>query len=230
MTDTPDRQPPVQPPTSPTPPPPASAGEPASPEPADAGPINPGPYAATLSGSTPYGAEQPAVPEAKSGRTKIIARSAIGLAVAGAIGWYGIAGQADRNEDGEVVDGGSVDVMTLVVGDCLNDGLDDGGGEQLVSSIEATPCNEPHTSQIIARFDLTQDEFPGEDAIAAAVDSRCEDLISASLSRAADAYELSYIYFYPSAETWESESDREVLCGLASTTEMTESILLGSAG
>ena len=202
MTHSPDQPPPDQPPRYPSPP----------------------------AGLFAYGAgEAPVPPAAKSGRAKIIARVAGGVLVAGVLGWTAL-GQADRDSNGDVVDGGSVDAMSITVGDCLADELGPEGGEEQVSSVEATPCNEPHLSQIVAQFDLDQDEFPGEASLFAIVEERCTGLVDAALSHAADSYELSFIYFYPTADTWAGLDHREALCGVSAASGISESVLLGSAG
>ena len=96
---------------------------------------------------------------------------------AGVLGWTAF-GQADRDSNGAVVNGGSVDAMSIAVGDCLNDELGAEGEDELV----------------------------------------------------AESYELSLMYFYPSAETWDALEHREALCGVSSASGMSESLLLGSAG
>ena len=170
---------------------------------------------------------------AKSGRGLAITGIVLGgivLAALVIVVGTAIADQADRDSSGDVVGGGSMDAMSIEVGDCLTDGLPGDGEEQLVSSVRATPCNEPHTAQIVASFDLTGTVFPGEDAVATIVDERCADLVGNALNRASDAYELSTLSLYPTEVTWTVQHDREVLCGVASTSPISESLVSGSAG
>ncbi|MDA3040977.1 MAG: hypothetical protein O3C27_15900 [Actinomycetota bacterium] len=65
-----------------------------------------------------------------------------------------------RDESGEIVEAGGLGVFAMEVGDCFQVPIED-----LVQSVEAVPCTEPHDAQVYAKFDMPDGPYPGEPAI-----------------------------------------------------------------
>ncbi|MFE5211089.1 DUF4190 domain-containing protein [Streptomyces sp. NPDC056600] len=107
---------------------------------------------------------------------------------------------------------------TLQPGDCFDrpgdwDGVEEDAQADL---IEEVSCDVPHDGEAFARFDLSEDAYPGQDGVIDEADRRCV----AHLSRyAMDAWKLApeaadYFYNYPSQAAW-SLGDRSVVCAVA---------------
>lgn len=128
---------------------------------------------------------------------------------------------ADEEDSGG--SGASGEVPTADIGDCITDSV----SGQSISSFEVVDCDEPHTAELIHKFDLPDGEFPDQAEAEAAVEEEClgdvfEDYVGTP-------YEESEIFLFPvtpTQETWEQADDREVLCfaGLAGGAELSESI------
>jgi hypothetical protein len=56
---------------------------------------------------------------------------------------------------GKITHAGNLSVFSLSVGDCFNSPAD----TQDVTSVTAKPCNQPHSAQIYAKFNLTGSNF-----------------------------------------------------------------------
>ena len=78
---------------------------------------------------------------------------------------YGATTTADRDESGAIVGEGSIDAFSMRVGDCFNDidSFDE------VSSVPGVPCSEPHDNETYAVFDVSIEEYPGDDRFAQAL-------------------------------------------------------------
>jgi len=115
--------------------------------------------------------------------------------------------QAERDEETqEVESAGEADVFTMAVGDCLNDQEAD-----VVESVPAVPCSEPHDFEAYYSFDLVGDEYPGEEQIYTDADQGCYDAFASFAGIAYEDSALDFSYFYPTEESW-ANSDREIMC------------------
>ena len=113
--------------------------------------------------------------------------------------------QTKRDENGNVIEAGTVSVFSLNVGDCFVD-LPTGD----VSTVDVVPCADAHSFEIYHEFDIDLDAFD-----AAAVQTAASDgCLGAFEPYMGVAYEQSYYDFdglQPSAGSWEQD-DREVIC------------------
>jgi len=109
--------------------------------------------------------------------------------------------------DSNPEDGIDSDVFTVAVGDCLNDD----GVEGEISSVPKIDCSEPHDSEAFASVDVSDGDYPGEDAIFAEAGSACEAQFDAfvGISYAESVFDFSY--YYPTPESW-ANGDREIIC------------------
>ena len=117
--------------------------------------------------------------------------------------------ETERNEDGEVVEGGDVGALVLKVGDCL---AEPAVGE--VEKVPVVPCSETHDSELFHSFMLTGDEYPGVDAIVEEVGTECIPEFATFMGIAYEESEWDISTIYPTQETWDGIDDREVLCGV----------------
>jgi hypothetical protein len=130
--------------------------------------------------------------------------------------------ETERDEDGQVVEGGDVGVFKLRVGDCLDIPFDDPATEpgatvasDEVESFDAVPCDQPHTGEVILvdeQFYADLDEFPGENA---AFESATPACITAIDDYTGTSYEQSQFDIYslvPTEDSWDIMDDRTLVC------------------
>jgi len=118
------------------------------------------------------------------------------------------AGEAQRDTEGQVVEGNdSTDVFTLRVGDCLNDA----DATEEVETVPTTPCDGPHDSEVYASVIMTEDSYPGQDAILERADAECLTEFEAFVGGGYNDSPYDFSYYFPTEGSW-SEGDREILC------------------
>jgi hypothetical protein len=120
--------------------------------------------------------------------------------------------ETTRDASGRITAGGDLSVFKIQLGDCFNAADGD-----TLETVDAVPCAEPHQYEAYAKFDLTGDEFPDDEALRAQIEAGC---LASFDTYVGAAWESSSLYFFPirpSKETWEDRDDREVTCSL--TTE-----------
>lgn len=121
-------------------------------------------------------------------------------------------------------DGETVDVFTLKVGDCLNDG----GVEGEVSETLKVACTEPHDSEAYASIIVGDGDYPGEDAILAQAEDDCTAEFDSFVGLAYEESTLSFSYYFPTEASW-AGGDREILCLLVDPAGKVTGSLEGSA-
>jgi len=131
-------------------------------------------------------------------------RSIIPLAVV----VVGISCTAERGDDGQISEAGSVDAFAMHVGDCF----DDWGQEEEISEVPGVPCSDPHDNQVYATFDLPGDTWPGDEAIDTQSTEGCYDRFKAAIGKAYEDSVIDFLPMYPSSGSWEQRNDREVIC------------------
>lgn len=122
--------------------------------------------------------------------------------------------QATGDDSGQIVEAGNIDVFTLQVGDCFDDGNLGEGESAEVIGVSGVPCTSPHDNELYALTRLELDGFPGNEQIAVLASDFCyaefEDFVG-------EPYETSILditYLYPSADSWSIHDDREVSCAV----------------
>ena len=127
----------------------------------------------------------------------------------------------ERDENGTIVDGGTTDIFTLTVGDCL---VEDGGTQ--VSDVPTVPCDQPHAFEVYADTTMDPGEYPGEDAITAKADEVCGGAFDSFVGLAYADSALDYSYYFPTQESWEGVDDRVISCIITdpSNSEITGSL------
>ena len=124
--------------------------------------------------------------------------------------------ETERDESGQVVEGGDLGVLRLQVGDCVQLPSDvDDGTTQEIGAFEAIPCDEAHTGEVVlveGQFFGDLDEFPGEDAAFESAAPRCANALDAYTGTDYDTSNFDFFTLVPTAETWDQVDDRELVC------------------
>ncbi|HWR86383.1 MAG TPA: septum formation family protein [Rhodoglobus sp.] len=121
-------------------------------------------------------------------------------------------------------DGETVDVFTVKVGDCLNDG----GVEGEVSETVVIDCAEPHDSEAYASIMIEDGDFPGDDVVADRAVTECTTEFNAFVGLDYQASSLDFAYYYPTQDSW-ANGDREILCLIVDPAGKVEGSLQGAA-
>lgn len=155
---------------------------------------------------------------AKAGMTRFLRGIVLRLAVAGVVlaagaGWAAST-EADRSDDGEVIDAGLVDAFALAVGDCL----DWPGSEDVYEfdEVQALPCEKSHDAEVYALASYPLDpgaEYPGDDVMGEWSVDACYDAFAGYVGRTyEEAEELDFTFFTPTEAGWNGDNDRVVQC------------------
>lgn len=145
------------------------------------------------------------------GRKVIIAVAAAAAVLLGAIGVLVMTLAADDDAQVRVPSGETISVFDLEVGQCLT--LDHRAEE--LDQVGLVSCAQPHTAEVYAVIDHTAPigaPFPGEEEVSSFADEEC---LVAFAGYVGVRYEASEIYstsLFPTAESWSSSGDREVVC------------------
>lgn len=102
------------------------------------------------------------------------------------------------------------DVFALVVGDCFNDETD----AETVSTVDIVECDVPHQWEAFESIQMTETEYPGDDATQQQADTACNDPFTEYVGLTYDESIYDYSFYYPTEETWNDPvlQDREILC------------------
>jgi hypothetical protein len=152
----------------------------------------------------------------------VLAVGAASLALAGCSLLGNITGGNTDTGDGGT--GTDVDVFTIAVGDCLNDGGVDGE----VTTVPTVDCAEPHDSEAYASILMPDGEFPGDSVVEDFAVEECTAAFDSFVGLAYADSTLSFSYYYPTAESW-TNGDREILCLLVDPAGQVTGSLKGAA-
>jgi hypothetical protein len=132
--------------------------------------------------------------------------------IAAALGFaiYGAATSVDRDDNGAIVGGGSVDAFNVKVGDCFNDTF---GYDEEVTSVPGVPCSDPHDNEAFATFDVELDSYPDEDAMGQLAYDSCLTRFESFVGIDYESSVLEINMMYPTTESW-AANDREVVCAV----------------
>jgi hypothetical protein len=122
---------------------------------------------------------------------------------------------------------GRADVFMLVVGDCFDE-VDESDGEP-VDDVPQVDCAAPHDYEIYDSFDLEGDEYPGHDEANATADEGCLAAFEPFIGLDYDSSAYDFSHLVPTAESWRSGGDREVLCLVFDPAGKTSGSLQGAA-
>ena len=132
-----------------------------------------------------------------------------GAAVAGIAVFGGVTATGDdttRDDSGEITEAGGLGVFSMQDGDCFI--VPD---EELVSSVEAVPCTDPHDGQKYADVTIVIEGEYTEDKVLEAAGEKCYEAFEGFVGVAYEQSELYFNAFTPTKEGWEN-FDREANC------------------
>lgn len=149
----------------------------------------------------------------------ILALVLVGLLTIGgcAVAAVLLTSSSSRDDEGEIVEGGDLEVFDLEVGDCFRDPTEDGGTDtQSVESVEAIPCDEPHDAEVYANVDVSSEgpSFPGGEQLTALAEDRCLEEFEPYVGTTYEQSEYTYGWLVPSEQSWDDLGDREINCVL----------------
>ncbi|MEV5961796.1 DUF4190 domain-containing protein [Kribbella sp. NPDC051952] len=116
----------------------------------------------------------------------------------GSEGDYGSSGP------GSTSSGSAVDVDALAVGECFDDGDDEG-------EVVRRPCPQAHDGEIISNITLPEGPYPGDKNVVKAAKSGCAGDFAKYVGNTMDKSELDLAWWTPDQDLWEDE-DRLVIC------------------
>jgi hypothetical protein len=118
-------------------------------------------------------------------------------------------------ETGAIVEAAEANAFALRVGDCMMS-TDDLASEELtdVVSVPTVPCDQPHDSEVFAAHTITDETYPGDDAVVTAADDFCYGEFEGFVGMAYEDSALLYSTMFPSSDSWKLNDDREILCVL----------------
>ncbi len=144
-------------------------------------------------------------------------RMAIAVALLAAVLLGSCAEEAQRDEDGAIVQEGELDVFSFEIGDCFSSGTlaAQAGDDEpaTIGGVTAVPCGEAHENEVFHMFDVADgDDFPGTTAIQEEVVA-CLEPFAGYVGVSFEESLLDIGALWPTAETWEL-GDREIVCYL----------------
>lgn len=138
------------------------------------------------------------------------ARFIVGILVLGLIA-VACNPEPARDEAGAIQEEGDLSVFKFRIGDCFNDPSTE---SEQISDVDAVPCSEAHDNEVFYLFNLPDGDYPSESSVEEAVVAEC---LPAYETYVGTAYEVSELFFFPltpTEDSWELQSDREVVCSL----------------
>lgn len=117
------------------------------------------------------------------------------------------------------------DVFALEVGDCFDQAEPAGG---TVTSVEPVACDLLHDHEVYAAFELDDEAWPGDEAVADAAEQGCIERFEGFVGVEYADSELEAAAFWPTEESWQERDDREVLCYLGHPDEQLTDPMQGS--
>ena len=176
-----------------------------------------------LRGATPpAGTEQVPVQGARAGRARGILRRFLPLLIFGAIAFGGYLFAAQRGDNGEITQGGSLPIADVRVGDCFD--LPESESEE-TNTVDARPCDEAHQFEMMFASDMPAGDYPAESTFEAFVADACLPAFEAYVGLAYEDSGLDIFWFYPTEDSWNAD-DQSVQCAVYDPleSELTESV------
>lgn len=144
----------------------------------------------------------------------------IGLVIVIAIG--GAIFAARRDDGGQIVGAGDLQVFDLRPGDCFD--LKDPADEE-VTDVEAKPCNELHEFEMFHVTALPDGDYPDEDTFVGYLERECLPAFAEFVGTSYQESRLDIYWLTPTEPGW-GAGDREMQCAVFDPLdeELTESM------
>jgi len=147
------------------------------------------------------------------------------LVALGVVG-YNYVTEADRDGQGVIVSGGSVDAFNMRIGDCFDDTSSSFGDEATeIESLPGVPCASPHDNEVYAVFDVGISSYSSDEEMSYLAFDSCMERFKKFVGRDYESSDLDIKTLYPTKDSWNTLNDREVVCAIY---DMNESKLVGS--
>ena len=158
----------------------------------------------------------------------IVIVGSLGLLTLGVV--TGLTAGAERDAEGRVTERQEVSTMKIREGDCVDDPRLLGAGDESViaTSIEAVPCGEAHDLEAYQVFDLTMDDYPGDQRTFELAARQCLKAFQPFVHRSYRSSELDFWTYYPQRRGWQLFHDRAVVCVIGHPDHKTRGSLEGS--
>ena len=106
--------------------------------------------------------------------------------------------------------GTSVSVFSLTAGSCIDqDNLTTG----LVTTVRSVPCDQPHTHEVYLKTSVSPSDGSYDAAkVTAFANQACTDGFKAYVGIAYESSRYYFLHLAPSAESWNKNHDRDVVC------------------
>ena len=119
----------------------------------------------------------------------------------------------ERDENGTIIRGGTEDVFSLEVGDCFVAPEGSDGNRMLIDSVDALPCDQPHSFEVFARETAVGANTFDADGLALFVGSSCfGENFTAYVGTPVEFTSLKVRTIEPTRQSWEQLDDRDVVC------------------
>jgi hypothetical protein len=148
-----------------------------------------------------------------------IALSAAWVALLITLGILGAQGQATRSSGGQINKGGSLNVLSLAVGDCFSYP----SSQQSINSVTAIPCSQAHDAQVFAQFNVSGSNSNYPTNMTQLASDGCQSR-TASLNKSLLTPSMSMKIVYPQDASWIT-GNRTVNCVMFSPTNLSTSLL-----
>ena len=109
------------------------------------------------------------------------------------------------------------DPFGILVGDCINDApaaSSDDTDDDLIYAVDVVTCDVPHQLEAYASIQMTDGDFPGDDAVQEQASTDCVEPFTTYVGLDADTSIYDPTFYSPTEETWNDSvlHDREILC------------------
>lgn len=123
----------------------------------------------------------------------------------------------------------SVDLFSLVTGDCFDNPTVTSGQTQNVTTVLQTLCSKPHNAQIFATFNVSGGilSYPGSAKLVSIASSGCDARVKASLDGTKLTHSMTIRFLYPLQSSWLA-GHRTISCIVYNPTPTLTSSLLKS--
>jgi hypothetical protein len=131
----------------------------------------------------------------------------------GLIAVFGVGGlifNARRDDSGQISNSGNLQVGDLRAGDCFN--LKDPDAEE-VGEVEARPCTETHQYELFHAADMSNGDYPSDDAVTAFLQVECVPAFGSYVGTDYQASVLEVFYFTPTTGGWD-DGDHGIECAV----------------
>jgi len=123
----------------------------------------------------------------------------------------------------------TVDLFSLVTGDCFDNPTVTSGQTQSVTTVVQTPCSQPHNAQIFATFNVSGGllSYPGSAKLVSLASTGCDARVRPSLDGTKLTQAMTIRFLYPLESSWLA-GHRTISCIVYNPTPTLTSSLLKS--